>query len=250
MRIARSVADRRGGFMCPCPQAILFDAVGTLLFPHPTVAEVYFRAGQRFGSRRTRDQIELRFRRALKRHAAGSNAQGPWRNDTTSEADERRCWAAIVAEVFDDVADTGPLFEQLWHHFAQPEHWRLFDDAAEACERLANSGFRLAIASNFDSRLRRVCRGFELLADWPLFISSEIGVRKPSPEFFRRVAAALGLPGDRLLLVGDDVENDYRAARRAGWQALLIDRTSTTGAEQDDRLHDLRDLPQWVDSRC
>ena len=30
-----------------------------------------------------------------------------------------------------------------------------------------------------------------------------------------------------MLLVGDDLENDYMAAHAAGWQAVLIDRSST-----------------------
>lgn len=45
---------------------------------------------------------------------------------------------------------------------------------------------------------------------------------KPHLPVFRAVQAALGLPAERLLMVGDSLEHDIAGARAAGWQALLI----------------------------
>ncbi len=203
-------------------RAVLFDAVGTLIEPDPPVVETYHAAGLRFGSSLPAETIRLRFRSALARQEA-LDAQSSHR---TSEARELARWRAIVAEVFDDVPDIEALFQTLWRHFAEPGHWRVHDDAAECWQRLAESGFFLGIASNFDARLEAICQGHELLAGRTCFISSHIGYKKPAPEFFRFIEQRLELRPDEILLVGDDLENDYLAAQAAGWQALLVARES------------------------
>jgi putative hydrolase of the HAD superfamily len=201
-------------------RAVLFDAVGTLIAPDPPVIEAYHTAGLGFGSSLPAETIGLRFRSAFARQET-LDAEASHR---TSEARELARWRTIVAEVFDDVPDTEALFQTLWRHFAEPGHWRVYDDAAECWQRLAESGFFIGIASNFDARLEAICQGHELLAGRPCFISSHMGYKKPAPEFFRFIEQRLELRPDEILLVGDDLENDYLAAQAAGWQALLLSR--------------------------
>jgi putative hydrolase of the HAD superfamily len=55
-----------------------------------------------------------------------------------------------------------------------------------------------------------------------VFASSEIGWRKPAPQFFRTIQEQLGLSPHELLMVGDDLQLDIAAANRAGWQALHV----------------------------
>ncbi|REJ68501.1 MAG: HAD family hydrolase [Planctomycetota bacterium] len=212
--------------MSTMPQAILFDAVGTLLRPTPSVAEAYHAAGQRHGSRLTVAEIGATFDDAVTASLATDEAAEPHR---TSEPQERQRWRAIVDHVFVDLKDDEParvaIFEELWQHFASIESWSLFADVEPVWQELAGAEIVLGVASNFDARLRTIAAGLPPLdrcAHW--FISSEVGYRKPAPNFFARAADALGLAAEQILLVGDDVENDYRAARAAGWQALLIDR--------------------------
>lgn len=202
----------------------LFDAVGTLIHPCPSVATAYGAIGRRHGASLTGDEIGERFRVAFRRQEAlDSGAHG----FATDERRERGRWQAIVAEVFDDLPDTSALFADLWAHFAQASHWRLFDDVAETWQRLVAGGMAVGIASNFDARLRGVCAGLAPLdrCDW-LFVSSELGVRKPSPEFFRAIERAVGLPSQQMALVGDDWDSDYLAAQAAGWQAVYLARES------------------------
>jgi len=201
--------------------------VGTLIEPHPSVAVAYAAAGRRFGSSLAEGEIQTRFLAAFRRREAIDAA------DTTgraSEAAEQARWRTIVGEVFDDVAEPEALFAALWQHFAEPKHWRLMAGAAEAWRRLGRQrradGRRLVlgVASNFDSRLEALCGGLPPLAGCQLFISSRLGHRKPKPAFFRAVEARLGLKPEQLLLVGDDLANDYHGALAAGWQAVLLDR--------------------------
>ena len=125
--------------------------------------------------------------------------------------------------MFDDVPDATPAFEELWQHFARPEHWRLVDEIAHLWRSLAGQNLMLGIASNFDARLETISQALlpELDPRY-LFISSRIGWRKPQPAFFASIEAQLQLRPEQILLVGDDPENDLRGAQSAGWHALLV----------------------------
>jgi putative hydrolase of the HAD superfamily len=203
---------------------VLFDAVGTLLYPDPPVALVYGEAGRRFGSRLEPDEIGRRFRAelAVEMGPADSFARSP-----TSEANELARWSRIVAAVFHELsaADLDDLFQSLWHHFAHPQHWQLYEDVSPAIHRLKESGLRLGIASNFDARLIEIASAKPALASCErVFISSQVGFVKPDPRFFATVSSQLEVSPSQILLVGDDELADVQGARAAGWQALWLDR--------------------------
>lgn len=224
-------------------RAVLFDAVGTLLYPDPPVAEVYHAVGRRFGSRLTVEQIAARFAAAFAEagHCSGKVDLGHQTNQET----ECRRWQIIVAAVFHELPNaTGALFESLWDHFAQPRHWRLFDDAASVWRRLERDGFVVGIASNFDDRLACVCRGLSPLDHCErVFWSARIGHAKPSREFFACIQRDLNLAPSEILLVGDDYANDYLGATAAGWKAVLLDRDGKHQGESTNTIRSLAELP-------
>lgn len=47
-------------------------------------------------------------------------------------------------------------------------------------------------------------------------------VGKPSPAYFRRVLEDMGLPPNRVAVVGDDIESDVRGAQQVGMQGWLV----------------------------
>ena len=54
-----------------------------------------------------------------------------------------------------------------------------------------------------------------------VFASSEIGLRKPEPEAFMAVAAAIGTPPERILFF-DDSQVNVKGARQVGLAAVLV----------------------------
>jgi putative hydrolase of the HAD superfamily len=56
-----------------------------------------------------------------------------------------------------------------------------------------------------------------------VFVSGELGYRKPHPSLFERLVRALGVSAEEVLFVGDDLETDVRGARDAGLQACRPD---------------------------
>jgi putative hydrolase of the HAD superfamily len=220
-------------------RAVAFDAVGTLIHPDPPAPEVYAAVGRRFGSRHGAAEIAARFAAAFE-----AQEQLDIRNGlATDEERERRRWCEIVAQVLDDVNDPAACFAALYEHFASPQVWRCDTGTAAVLGRLRQAGYFVAIASNYDHRLRRVARGLaELAPATHLVISAEAGWRKPAPQFFTHLAGTLELPPGGVLHIGDDLANDFEGARRAGMHALLFDPRGRHRAATDDRIEHLDDL--------
>jgi putative hydrolase of the HAD superfamily len=217
----------------PGTRAVFFDAVGTLIRPDPPAPAVYAEAARRFGSRLDLPAVAQRFRAAFRRQEEIDHAGGL----RTDEAREVARWRAIVAEVLDDVSDPEGCFAFLYGHFARPAAWRCDAEAAVVLAALAGCGYRLGIASNFDERLRRVAEGLPGLAPVEyLVISSEVGWRKPAPAFFHQMCAQSGLASGEVLLVGDDLVNDYAGAHACGMHALLFDPEGTGQVPSEARL--------------
>ena len=214
-------------------QWVLFDAVGTLIFPDPPVAEAYRMAGQRFGSQLQAVEIQHRFEAALRTNQTGG--------DSTSEDNERERWRKIVREVLYDVeGHEVDLFECLWQHFAEPRRWRTFDDV-DALAELCKRGYRVGIASNFDSRLDGILCAHPLLAACEtVFVSSSVGYAKPDGRFFRAVEKRLAVEPTQIALVGDDEVNDVQGALAAGWKAIRLNREGSLHAPGT--IRSLRDL--------
>ncbi|MAV35602.1 MAG: hypothetical protein CMJ59_09095 [Planctomycetaceae bacterium] len=236
-------------------KAVLFDAVGTLIYPDPEVAAAYHQAGREHGSRMSLDRIVDRFRDAFSRQedidrnceevdasaAPGSRTEptrstGPVRyihsmsleRQPTSEPRERDRWRRIIQDVFEDVPQADQsLFDQLWAHFGQSQNWSLFRDVELTWSRLIVSDRLVGIASNFDARLSAICQKLPPLEQAnAVFCSSEIGFPKPSPRFFREVESRLQMRPDEILLVGNDRENDLCGALAAGWHGLHLNRAA------------------------
>jgi putative hydrolase of the HAD superfamily len=220
----------------PPVRCVAFDAVGTLIAPDPPVAETYWQAARRHGSRRTLDEVEQRFRAAWRTAELARGCR-------TSEPQERKFWQDVVCETLDDATDPEACFAELHAHFAKPTAWRVFPDVAEALATLSGRGLRLAVASNFDERLLAVCDGLRELA--PLqtcVVSSCVGWKKPSAEFYAGLVKAVGCAAREVLMVGDTWDSDVQAARDAGLQAVLIDRAA--GASDADCVRSLVELAE------
>jgi putative hydrolase of the HAD superfamily len=200
--------------------AVVFDAVGTVIHPQPPAPLLYAEVGRRFGSKRTAEEIKRRFIAAFAQEETIDYAHGL----RTSEAREVERWRRIVRHVFDDLADTDACFRELFEHFSRPEAWRCAAEVTETAEALTRHGYALGLASNYDQRLRSVVAGFGVLSSLPhVIISSEVGWRKPAPQFFAALCQAFGLPAEQILYIGDDPANDYEGAQAAGLRAVLFD---------------------------
>ena len=218
-----AVVDANAGAVFP-PSGVgvvVFDVVGTLVEPSPSVAVAYQQAAGRHGLTVDTAVIQQRFGLAWRRQEAIDAAAVP--AFATSRGREAERWRAVVDDVFEGAAASAAIFTDLWEHFGQVEAWRSLAHGRDLVRLAVDAGVTVALASNFDERLLAIAERLEPLSWVPhVFASSEIGWRKPAPEFFRWIERRLGCEPAEVLLVGDDPELDVAAARRAGWRSLGV----------------------------
>ena len=220
-------------------RAIILDAVGTLIHPDPPAPLVYAQVGKRCGTRYDADAVKTRFLRAFEQEEQTDRRLG-WR---TSEAREIERWRHIVANVLDDVSNPEDCFQALFEHFGRPEAWRCEPDTGKVLTDLTQRGFVLGMASNYDSRLHKVMAGKpELRPIEHVIISSEVGWRKPAPEFFTAIWRIVELPADQILYVGDDLINDVQGAQSAGLHAVWFAPNGTNNSTSQTCINQLTEL--------
>lgn len=223
LTLPASVAAAPAGGLFPPPgvRAVVFDVVHTLVEPFPSVAVAYQEAGRRHGIDLDPAVIQPRFRAAWRRQEAADAAAEP--AFATSRSREVDRWRQIVADVFRNDPASEPIFADLWAHFGRPEAWRAVPAGQALLLAAREAGLPVALASNFDERLRAIAESVEpLTLAEQVFASSELGWRKPAAEFFRAVERRLGMAAAELLLVGDDPVLDIAAAGRAGWRTRSV----------------------------
>lgn len=205
----------------PSIRYIAFDAVGTVIYPTPPVAEVYATIAARHGSNLSEVEIRSRIGLAMTIFDDDSVAS----DFKTSEQRERELWRDVVGAVLTDVATIEHCFDELFSWFGQVEAWSVFPDVRPALAMIRKHGLGVALASNFDSRLHSVLEGLPELADVAIrVVSSEVGYRKPSVHYYNRLADACGCRPCEVLMVGDTPTNDVEGAVAAGMRGILIDR--------------------------
>ncbi|MGR2751382.1 TIGR01458 family HAD-type hydrolase [Agromyces arachidis] len=78
---------------------------------------------------------------------------------------------------------------------------------------------------------------------------------KPDPAFYDAAVAALGLPADDVVMVGDDIRTDVAGAQRAGLAGVLVRTGKFTPRDLDGDLRpdavldSIADLPEWLAQR-
>jgi putative hydrolase of the HAD superfamily len=209
-------------------QAVTFDVGGTLVAPWPSVGHVYARVAARHGFKN------------LSVEQLNRNFNAAWRARRNFHHTPEG-WAAIVRATFAGLCDPSSFFPAIYQRFAEADAWRIKEDVYAALDALASREIRLGLISNWDERLRpllhelRLDRYFETIV-----ISCEVAFTKPSTVIFEEAARKLGVAPERILHVGDSLQEDVEGARSAGFQALLLDRAEQT--QPPDRIASLEEL--------
>ena len=200
---------------------VVFDVVGTLLEPAPSVSEAYKNSSEKFGVTLPSSEIAKRFAIAWEKQEFLDAQNNP--AFSTSRSREYERWRQIVCDVFEDSPAADKIFDDLWLHFGKHSSWQPVEQGCRLLETVREFGVEVAVASNFDERLLPLAKHIEPLSSIEkIFASSELGWRKPAPQFFKAVESRLQKEPDQLLLVGDDPRLDIAAANAAGWKSMRI----------------------------
>lgn len=116
-------------------------------------------------------------------------------------------------------------------------------DAASTVRALHRQGWRCVLACNTErsaaARLRTLAEAGIADCFASAVLSSEIGFRKPHPEFYAVVARECAVPADQILFVGDNLSKDVLGPRAYGMHTVHVTREGVRGVDtpsgDDDR---------------
>ena len=222
-------------------RAVFFDAGATLLYPRVPVEEIYAREFEADGARFSPEELSRALTRAWEEvHAEKTtNRYGGVRG----EPEFWRTFLKCVRGFLDGGDVSVEAFERLASHFRDPASWAVYDDVLPTVNTLAGRELLLAVVSNWDSHLPALLEGLGLARRFrTVSVSAIEETGKPQSEIFLRTCARLSVAPAETLHVGDSLAEDYEGARRAGLQALLLDRADRY-PHFEDRIRSLRELP-------
>lgn len=213
------------------PDALLLDAMGTLIGLRQSVGSSYAALANDFGLAVDASAIDRVFPRVYKQAPplafpglegnALRQAEITWWGTRIEEALQ-----AALPDPETQLAAGLPegLAQALFEHFADPGLWRVYPEVLDCLRRWRQRGLRLAVVSNFDSRLPGLLAGLGVTEHLhTVVVSSTAGAAKPDPLPYRLALEALGLPPEAVWHVGDSPEDDA-GARAAGIRCMLVER--------------------------
>lgn len=201
-------------------QAVLLDALGTLLGFEPPAPHLRTELAERFDVH-VSEQVATA---AIKAEIAYYRAHLHEGRDTAALADLRRRSAAAMEPVLGFDPGVEALLAAL--------RFRAYPDAAPALRALRADGHRLVVVSNWDASLHERLQetGLAPLVDGAL-ASAEVGAAKPDGAIFTAALELTGTAPHETWHVGDSPGADVVGARRAGLFPVLIARDGRVEAD-------------------
>ncbi|CAL7935287.1 unnamed protein product [Xylocopa violacea] len=234
------------------PRLITFDVTGTLLMTK--LEEHYAEIGSHYGLSVDPRKLARSFRKSFRKLSIEHPVYGKhtgigWEN----------WWRKIVHNVFKDqhtfVSDAtlDKVANNLIQCYGTSMCWHKYPGAIELLEYLKKKGLILGVISNFDERLEAVLVDTKIRFYFSFVLTSyEFGAEKPDTSIFDE---ALRLTKERhkinvtpqeAIHIGDSINNDYIGAKKANWNAILIQHDNGAEIEKkipiEDVVRNLEDL--------
>ncbi len=137
------------------------------------------------------------------------------------------------------IIPTGELLDEIFNACSYLP-WEKFDDT----EALQGINIPIGILSNFNSSLKeQLTRIFgEVFSD--IFVSEELGIGKPTVEFYQRALDKIGVKAKDILYIGDSFKLDMEPAIQLGIRSYIIDRDNfyPNSPNTITSLFDIKDL--------
>lgn len=155
-----------------------------------------------------------------------------WVDTLTSDSEEKQNFGALI-----DQADKGAIAaEECFQKLAELSKktvekvkdelfaaFKLKEGVVEIIKKLRSEGYSLVLVTNFMKSMADGLLDHHGLRSFfeKIFISSEMGLSKPSPEFFKEVIKQLGINNADALFI-DDSEKNIQTAMQEGIDSCLF----------------------------
>ncbi len=231
-------------------KGIFFDAGETLLYPHPSYAEVFAEVLREHGHRVDPAAVQEIVSASSERfnEILSSEEARLW---STSPDRSRTLWDSIyrwfLADVGIAASEHDRLVDALYTRFTDVASYRLHPDALPTLDRLRGTELTLGLISNFEEWLERLLEQLEVHHYFDVTVISGIeGVEKPDAKIFQIALDRAGLRAEDAVYVGDNPVFDVDAARDVGMFPVLIDRRGRHPDAAAVRITSLEDLPAAI----
>jgi len=231
---------------------MMFDVGGTMIGPRTTFGAMYADVMAELGVERPPEVFETSLRHAMDT-MEDTVPRGQDRYRAFPEGEEG-FWARFARVALEHATGQPPAdsvvvqaLQRLRERFRSAHAWQVYPDVTPALAELRRLGVRLAIVSNWDSRLPDLLRQLGLALHFDVFAVSHIeGVEKPHPRLFRIALERLGAGPAEALHVGDLPHFDSDGADAAGIDSVLIQRNGslTRGDRSRIEIPDFGVLPR------
>lgn len=233
-------------------KVIFLDAVGTLFDVKGSVGEIYGEFAAKAGVNIDAKALNTAFFQAFKQAPAMAF---PTANPADIPTLEFAWWEKLAYMTFemlgavDQFPDFHEFFVPLYNIFSTAQPWFVYADVIPALEIWRSQSMKLAVLSNFDSRLYPVLKALELDKYFAsVTISTEVGAAKPDKKIFQVAWQKHYLPADQILHIGDGFTADYEGALQAGLQSIWLDRHSQDSSSRQSSRQVCNNLLECVES--
>ena len=219
--------------------AVIFDAGGTLIEINPPRQDIISKVLAEHGHKVDRKSV---CRALVKADRAFDDDFG-----LCDGQDEAWYWRKYDDLLFKELKIDGgaerlmKAIRERFHEFSpKVESWVAYPDTKPILKALKKRDFKIGMVSNATELLRRVLDNLELTQYFEfIIISDEVGVRKPSKKIFQMAVRAAGTSPNRTIYIGDKLAVDVQGAKKAGMNAVLIDRDNAFPDAKCIRARDL-----------
>jgi putative hydrolase of the HAD superfamily len=231
-------------------RAVFFDAGETLVYPHPSFAELFAEVLREEGH--TIDPADI----LEVVHASSDSFTELMLSDeavnwSTSTERSRALWD-LVYRMFLSAAripegQHDRLVQALYERFRSLASYRLHPDALPTLMRLRTTDLTLGLISNFEDWLEQLLEELDVQRFFDVTVISGIeGVEKPEKRIFEIALERAGVTAAESIYVGDNPIFDAEAAEQAGMIPILIDRRGSHAGTAFTRITSLEDLPAAI----
>jgi len=123
-----------------------------------------------------------------------------------------------------------------------------FPEAIEVLEELRNSGYKIVLLSNTDCfSIEEIMEKYDLKKYFDaIILSYQVRMLKSNPRIFQKVLEEVDASKEEAVMIGDSIESDIIGAKKAGIDALLVDRTETR--EFKPKIKSLKELKEFLEN--
>ncbi|MFH1332354.1 MAG: HAD family hydrolase [archaeon] len=123
-----------------------------------------------------------------------------------------------------------------------------FPETMEVLDQLKESGYKLILLSNSDCfSIEEIMEKYDLNKYFDtVILSYQVHMLKSNPRIFHNLLNDMKIGQEEAVMVGDSIESDIIGAKKAGIDAMLVDRTGTRDFKP--KITDLKELKEFLEN--